>query len=69
MEKFEKGTNRPKKVRYMNFENVGELKIDANKGDLLHKPRYWDVRREIEQQLNLVGRLCVGDKVCHSKHL
>lgn len=51
---FEKGTNRPKKVRYMNFENVGELKIDANKGDLLHKPRYWDVRREIEQQLNLV---------------
>ena len=51
---FEKGTNRPKKVRYMNLEDIGEIRIDANKGDLLHKPRYWDVRREIEQQLNLV---------------
>jgi hypothetical protein len=49
---FEKGTNRPKKVRYMNLEDIGEIRIDANKGDLLHKPRYWDVRREIEQQLN-----------------
>jgi len=39
-------------VRYMNLEDIGEIRIDANKGDLLHKPRYWDVRREIEQQLN-----------------
>jgi hypothetical protein len=51
---FEKGTNRPKKVRYMNFEKVGEIKIDANKGDIVDKPRYYDIKSEIKEKLDFV---------------
>lgn len=51
---FEKGTNRPKKVRYMNFEKVGEIKIDANRGDIIDKPRYFDIKSEIKAKLDFI---------------
>ena len=51
---FEKGTSRPKKVRYMNFEKVGEIKIDANKGNIIDKPRYYDIKSEIKVKLDFV---------------
>lgn len=51
---FEKITNRPSKVRYMNFENVGEIKIDANNGVVIDKPRYYDLRDEINSRLDLI---------------
>lgn len=47
-------TNKPKKVRYMNFEHVGEIKIDSNNGDIVDKPRYWDIRSEIKAKLDFV---------------
>jgi hypothetical protein len=51
---FEKGTNHPKKVRYMNFEKVGEISIDADKGDIIDKPRYYDIKSEILEKLDFV---------------
>jgi len=44
----------PKKVRFMNFENVGEIRIDANKGELLYRPRYYDVSNAIKEKLDTV---------------
>lgn len=51
---FEKITNRPHKVRYMNFENVGEIKVDANNGIIIDKPRYYDLRNEINTRLDFI---------------
>ncbi|MDP2767517.1 MAG: hypothetical protein Q8O41_08735 [Candidatus Methanoperedens sp.] len=44
----------PEKVRFMNFENVGEIKIDANKGELLYRPRYYEVSNIIKENLEKV---------------
>jgi len=51
---FESATNKPKKVRYMNFERIGEIKIDANNGDIVDKPRSWDIKSEIKGKLDFV---------------
>jgi hypothetical protein len=51
---FDKGTDRPKKVRYMNFEKVGEIKIDGNSGEIIDKPRYFDIKSEIKGKLDFI---------------
>jgi len=44
----------PEKVRFMNFENVGEIRIDANKGELLFRPGYYEVSNAIKENLEKV---------------
>ena len=44
----------PEKARFMNFENVGEIKIDANKGCMIDRSSYYDVRSAIQEQLDKV---------------
>lgn len=51
---FDKNTNRPKKIRFMNFEKIGEIKIDANKGVPVEKPNYYTVRSEINERLDFI---------------
>jgi hypothetical protein len=51
---MDKTTNRPRKVRYMNFENIGEIIIDAYTGDILGKPWYREVKSRIQSNLNYI---------------
>jgi hypothetical protein len=51
---FDKIQERPKKVRFMNFENLGMIKIDANTGVITEKPRYYDLRGEIIKKIDLI---------------
>ena len=44
----------PEKVRFMNFENVGEIVIDANRGNMVDRSRYYDVKSAIQEQLDQV---------------
>jgi len=44
----------PERVRFMNFENLGEIKIDATKGELLYRPRYYDMSNVIRENLRKV---------------
>ena len=44
----------PEKTRFMYFENVGEIRIDANKGVLISRSPYYEVRRNIQEQLDRV---------------
>ena len=44
----------PEKVRFMDFGDVGEIKIDANKGELLYRPRYYEVSNTIKENLERV---------------
>jgi hypothetical protein len=44
----------PEKARFMNFENVGQIKIDAHKGIIIDRPRYYEVRGAIQEQLDMV---------------
>lgn len=44
----------PEKARFMNFENVGVIKIDANKGSLVDRSSYYEVRSAIQEQLDRV---------------
>jgi hypothetical protein len=46
----------PEKVRFMNFENVGEIRIDANKGELLYMPRYYEVSNTIKEKLKTIEK-------------
>lgn len=52
--RFDEITNMPKKVRYMKFDNIGFLKIDANYGTVIEKSRSWDVRTEIQRNLEFI---------------
>lgn len=47
-------TGRPQKLRFMSFKNIGEVKIDANKGLIIDKPRFHDIQRKISENLTLV---------------
>ena len=49
-------TNRPKRVRYMNFKNIGLIKIDAHRGIIVEKPKFYDLRNEIISKLNFVRK-------------
>ncbi|MBI5803547.1 hypothetical protein HY448_02580, partial [Candidatus Pacearchaeota archaeon] len=51
---FDKITGRPKRLRFMNFEEVGKIKIDAQKGIILDKPRYYDLRAKITSKLEFI---------------
>jgi hypothetical protein len=44
----------PEKARFMNFENVGEIRIDATKGSMMDRSSYYDVRSAIQEQLEKV---------------
>ena len=44
----------PEKAHFMNFENIGEIKIDANKGSMIDRSSYYDVRSAIQEQLDNV---------------
>lgn len=44
----------PEKVRFMNFENVGEIRIDANKGELLYRPTYYEISNVVRENLEKV---------------
>ena len=44
----------PEKVRFMNFENVGEIRIDANKGEVLSRSGYYEVSNAIKENLEKV---------------
>ena len=49
-------TDRPQKVRFMSFKNLGEIKIDANKGLIIDKPTFYDITHKINENLNFVHR-------------
>ena len=51
---FDEYSKRPKKVRYMRFDNLGEITIDANKGVIIDKPRYYDLRNDICKNLDMI---------------
>ena len=44
----------PEKVRFMNFEDIGEIKIDANKGELIYRPKYYEISNTIKENLERV---------------
>lgn len=44
----------PEKARFMNFENVGVIKIDASKGNMVDRSSYYEVRSAIREQLDQV---------------
>ena len=44
----------PEKVRFMNFEDIGEIKIDANKGELIYRPKYYEISNAIKGNLERV---------------
>ena len=44
----------PEKVRFMNFENVGEIKINANRGYMLDRSTYYEIRNVIKENLDKV---------------
>jgi len=44
----------PEKTRFMYFENVGEIRIDANRGILISRSPYYEVRKNIQEQLDQV---------------
>ncbi|MEA1895220.1 MAG: hypothetical protein U9N36_08485 [Euryarchaeota archaeon] len=47
-------TGRPQKLRFMSFKNIDEVKIAANKGLIIDKPRFHDIQRKISENLTLV---------------
>jgi hypothetical protein len=49
-------TGRPQKLRFMSFKNLGEVKIDANKGLIIDKPRFHDIQHKISENLTLVQK-------------
>jgi hypothetical protein len=51
---FDTTTNRPKKVRFMKFDNLGELVVDNKTGEITSKPTYWDLRTGIKDNLEYV---------------
>lgn len=51
---FDKNTDKPKKVRYMRFLNIGEIKVDINNGEIIEKPRYHEIRNEIKSNLDFI---------------
>ena len=44
----------PEKVRFMNFEDIGEIKIDANRGELIYRPKYYEISNAIKGNLERV---------------
>jgi hypothetical protein len=46
--------NLPEKVRFMVFEDLGQIDIDANTGDIKNKPHYWHLQRSIRDKLQLI---------------
>ncbi len=44
----------PEKVRFMNFEDIGEIKIDASKGELIYRPKYYEISNTIKENLERV---------------
>ncbi len=51
---FEPSVDRPKKVRFMKFQNVGRIIIDEKAGTIVDKPRYYDLRNEIRDRLESI---------------
>jgi hypothetical protein len=47
-------TNEPKKARFMNIGVVGKFVINRNKGNILDKPRFYDVQGAIKEKLEFV---------------
>ena len=41
----------PEKVRFMNFEDIGEIKIDVNRGELVYRPEYYEISNAINGNL------------------
>jgi hypothetical protein len=49
-------TERPQKLRFMSFKNIGEVKIDAIKGLIVDKPTFYQVQHKISENLTLVQK-------------
>lgn len=46
--------NIPEKVRFMAFEDLGEIEIFANNGKIKEKPSYWELQSSIKDELELI---------------
>jgi hypothetical protein len=46
--------NLPEKVRFMVFEDLGEIKIIANTGEIEEKPSFWQLQSSIKDKLDLI---------------
>jgi hypothetical protein len=49
-------TERPLKLRFMRFKNIGEVKIDAIKGLIIDKPTFYQVQHKISENLTLIQK-------------
>lgn len=49
-------TDRPQKLRFMSFKDIGEVKIDATKGLIIDKPTFYQVQHKISENLTLVQK-------------
>jgi hypothetical protein len=49
-------TERPLKLRFMSFKNIGEVKIDAIKGLIVDKPTFYQLSHKISENLTLVQK-------------
>ncbi len=47
-------TGEPKKVRFLKIGKVGEILIDKIKGNILEKPAFYDIRRNIKNKLEFI---------------
>lgn len=47
-------TKEPKKTRFLNVGVVGNLVIDKLRGNIIDKPRFYDVQRNIKERLDYV---------------
>jgi len=51
---FDKIQEIPKKVRFLSFENLGLIKINAITGVVIDKPSYFNIRNEVRERLVFV---------------
>ncbi len=52
---MDEATGEPRKTRFIELGKIGELVIDKFKGQVIDRPRYYDVQNAIREKMNFIS--------------